>query len=429
MAVKPPEEQLRDALALAQGGDLARAQMLLELLPLDALEPRLQLEANYLWGLVLARRGDPLEAAHRFQLCVRQDQRFFPALDAWGNVLASIGDARGAIEKYKRALAVAPPRNAAHVLFNYGVVLLRNGYNLRALRKFREAFRRDPANADAAYMTGVCFLNLKRPRGARKWLNEALRLHPRSPRNLTALGNALALEQRDAEAAQAFERALALDGTFHDAWYNWAALLAARADFANAIRKAKSGLKHHPRSFELVVMQLFCLRQMGAYDAALNAARRARQWLAESRADERAGHFADLLTANQASALRGLGRARQARAVLLELLRASPEACPAALAELRYHDTRALPRARRMELTVTVTAPDAVAGDDDPGRPRAYQRTYWVIAATAKEARRLVRELEPTDAVVRFDPQINLLEHHQNADQGVTERTPAIPVE
>lgn len=426
MAVRSPREQLQDALRLSQAGDFARAQMLLELLDIDSLEPDLQVEANFLWGVVLARRGDALEAAHRFQLCVRQNQRFFPALDAWGNVLASIGDARGAIEKYKRALAVASPQASAHVLFNYGVVLLRNGYNLRALRKFRDAFRRNPRNADAAYMTGLCFINLKRPQGAKKWLQEALALQPDSPRNLAAMGNALALEQRDEQAFAAYEAALKHDAAFHDAWYNWASVLAARDDYANAIRKVKSGLKHHPHSFELLTLHVYCLRRMGAYDAALAAARRTRIHLSEARGTERAGHFADLLAANEAAALRGLGRGRQARGVLLEMLRSSPDACANTIAELRYHDTRALPRARRMELTVHVTPVDPHAGDDDAGRPRTYQRTYWVIASSAKEARRLVRELEPQDAAVRFEPSVNQLEHHTNADQGVTERTPAI---
>lgn len=422
-----PEEQLRDALRLCQSGDLARAQMLLEVLDIDQLEPDLQLEANYLWGMVLARRGDPLEAAHRFQLCVRQNQRFFPALDAWGNVLASIGDARGAIEKYKRALAVASPRNSAHVLFNYGVVLLRNGYNLRALRKFRDSFRRDPKNADAAYMTGLCFLNLKRPRGARKWFKEAMQLEPESPRNFTAMGNALALEQLDEEASALFELALHADPEFHDAWYNWAANLAARGDYANAIRKVKSGLKHHPRSFELLTQQVYCLRQMGAYDAALAAVRRSRALLKASPEDDRAPHFGDLLCANEAAALRALGRHQQARAGLLGLLRTSPHACPNTLAELRYHDTRVLRAARRFELTVSVQpVVDGPVLDEEPGRPRGYHRTYWVIAPSIKVARRLVRELEPQDASVRFDPGVNLLEHHSDADQGVTERTPAI---
>lgn len=418
---------MRSAVRLFHEGDLGRAQMLLEALDTDLLEPRLALEANYLCGVVLARRGDPLEAAHRFQLCVRQDPRFFPALDAWGNVLAGIGDARGAIEKYKRALAVAPGALAAHVLFNYGVVLLRNGYNLRALRKFRESFRRDPRNGDAAYMTGLCFLNLKRPRGARKWFKEALEIEHDSPQYMTAMGNALAMEQRDKEATVMFQMALHDAPEFHDAWYNWAANLAARGDYANAIRKVKSGLKHHPNSFELLTQQVFCLRQMGAYDAALAAVAHTRSLLGNAPYADRAPHFADLLAANEAGALRALGRGQQARAVLLKHLRQSVDACPAAIAELRYHDSRALAKARRMELTVSVApAHEAGFADEEPGRPRAYQRTYWVMASNLKEARRLVRELEPQDATVRFDPEVRQLEHHSNADGGVTERTPAI---
>lgn len=404
--------------------------MLLESLELDDLEPALQLEANYLCGVVLARRGDPLDAAHRFQLCVRQDPRFFPALDAWGNVLAGIGDARGAIEKYKRALAVAPAGQAAHVLFNYGVVLLRNGYNLRALRKFREAFRRDPRNADAAYMTGLCFLNLKRPRGAQKWLLQAIALQPDSVRNLTGLGNALASQKRDAEAVAAFERALKLDPACHDAWYNWACLLAARGDHGRAIRKLKSGLQHHPGSSELLTQQVYCLRQMGAYDAALAAARRARSLLAESADFERAMHFSDLLAANESAALRGLGRTQQARSVLVTELRGSASACPAALAELRFQDSRVLRGARRFELTVTVQPGHEHKGPgDDTVRARAYHRTYWVIAPGIKEARRMVRELEPQDATVRFDPDVAILERLADADQGITERSASIFVD
>ena len=105
--MKPESDKLREALNLYREGDLTRAEMLLESIDIDDLDPDLHVETNYLWGLVLARRGDALEAAHRFQLCVKQEPRFFPALDAWGNVLANLGDSRGAIEKYKRALAVA----------------------------------------------------------------------------------------------------------------------------------------------------------------------------------------------------------------------------------------------------------------------------------------------------------------------------------
>ena len=87
-------DKLRQALELYREEDLTRAEMLLEAIDFDALDGDLHVEANYLWGLVLSRRGDPLEAAHRFQTCIKLDQRFFPALDAWGNILANLGDSR-----------------------------------------------------------------------------------------------------------------------------------------------------------------------------------------------------------------------------------------------------------------------------------------------------------------------------------------------
>jgi hypothetical protein len=66
---------------------------------------------------------------------------------------------------------------------------------------------------------------------------------------------------------------------------------------------------------------------------------------------------------------------------------------------------------------------------EDMARPRSYQRTYWVIAANAKEARRIVRDLEPSDASVRFEGDANMIEELQNVDQAIIERTPALPVE
>lgn len=424
-----PRNQLQDALRLYRQGDLPRAQMLLETLDFEQLPADIQLEANYLWGIVLARRGEALEAAQRFQTCVSRDPRFFPALDAWGNVLANIGDARGAIEKYRRALTVAPKHNCAHVLFNYGAVLMRNGNTLRALHKFRESFRIAPTNADSAYMAGLCFLTLGRPRGARKWFRVALKLKPDSARDHSALGNAYSIEGRDQSAFAAFARALEIDESFHDAWYNWAAALAARKDYAGAIRTVKGGLRHHPRSFELLTQQVFCLRQMGAYDAALAAIRRTRTLLAEDRSSDRAAHFEDALTANESGVLRGLGRLRQARVALLDMLRRSPEPCPNVLAELRVIDSRPLAEARRVELMVKVHPAEVMFDADEAGRTRPYQRTYWVVAANAKDARRMIRELEPTEASVRFESGASVIEELKDAVQGILERTPAMPVE
>lgn len=427
--MKDEAEKLRAALELYRQDDLPRAQMLLETIDLDHLEPGLHVEANYLWGLVLARRGDPLEAAHRFQTCIRLDQRFFPALDAWGNVLANLGDARGAIEKYKRALGVAAPAQSAHILHNYGQVLLKNGYVLRALRKFRESFKRHET-ADAAYMTGTCFLQLKRASGARKWLMRAVALEPRNARNLVGLGNALALLDQPEQAIARYQNALSLDPQCAEAHYNWARVLAMQGEYAKAARRCKQGLRGNPDGFELLAQQAFCLRQMGAYDAALQTARRMRQVVQRAGKHDRKPEFLDVLTANEAACLRALGRNQQARARLLDQLRGAMDPSPESLAELRFHDVRRLRGVYRYELTLTVRHTTRPYGtDDEEAPPRSYQRSYWVVARSAKEARRIVRELEPPEADVRFDPDVVSGDLLEEADRGVIERSPAIPAE
>lgn len=401
--------------------------MLLETIAFDGLDAELHVEAQYLWGLVLSRKGDPLEAAHRFQLCVRLDQRFFPALDAWGNVLAGIGDSRGAIEKYKRALAVADAKQSAHILFNYGQVLLRNGYSLRALRKFREAFKRDPKSADAAYMTGLSFIKLKRPRGARKWMATALALQPESARNHVGAGNAeLAGKQHD-QAVRHYQRALELDPGCADAHYNWAVALGEQEDYVNAVRHCKKGLRINRDGFELLAQQTWCLRRMGAYDAALQSARRMRQVIDRAENTERKPEFLDVLTANEAACLRAVNRNQQARQKLVGHLREALTASPHSLAELRFHDIKHLVKARKFELTINVRRTGSTYGD--PARPLRYNRTYWVISDSLKDARRQVRELEPPDADLRFEPDIVTVQRYAEADRGVVERSPAIPEE
>lgn len=419
-------DKLRQALELYREQDLTRAEMLLEAIDFDALDADLHVEANYLWGLVLSRRGDPLEAAHHFQTCIKLDQRFFPALDAWGNILANLGDSRGAIEKYKRALAVVAPENSGHILHNYGQVLLRAGYTLKALQRFREAFKRNPKGHDDAYMTGICYLKLKRYRGALKWLKTSNEMAPDNPRNHVGYGNALLGEKRYAEAEAEYAKALELDPNYADAHYNWAVSLAKQEDYGRAVRHCKQGLRINRDGFELLAQQAFCLRQMGAYDAALQAAKRMRQVIEQPGNDDRKPEFLDVLAANEAASLRAVNRSQQARNRLLDQIRESREPCRHSLAELRYHDLRRLPLGRKYELTVNVRRERAPYSEEDSPLPLSYHRTYWVIAGSLKEARRIVRELEPQNAELRFDADVPSGPKKKEVDQGVLERSPAI---
>jgi len=65
--------------------------------------------------------------------------------------------------------------------------------------------------------------------------------------------------------------------------------------------------------------------------------------------------------------------------------------------------------------------------EEESALPPSYQRSYWVIASSLKEARRMVRELEPREAEIRFDADVVSGPKQSDVDQGVLERSPAIP--
>ena len=416
-------DKLRQALDCYNESDYVRALILLETLDFERLDSDLIVEAHYLWGQVLVKKHDLLEAAHRFQTCARQNPKFFAALDAWGNVLASMGDARGAIDKYKRALAVAAPKQSGHILYNYGQVLMDHGDTLLALEKFRACFKHGVRASDAAYSAGLCFLNRKRPRGARKWMQIAVEQDPASMRNLVGLGNAHSLARNLGGAEECFEAALRLEPGNTDAHYNWAVALTMGGKYVQAIRRCKTGLRTNPESFELMAQHVYCLRKMGAYDAALAAAKRMHEALVLADSS-RKPEFEDLHRANVAACLRSVGRNRESRSGLLEFLQESPGRCRHSLTELRYQDTRALKRAHRYELTARVRR--TRAGFDPDGSPPSYTRTYWVIAASERKAREIVAELEPQDATLSFEPGLRGA-RLSDVDQGVLERSSAVP--
>ena len=74
---------------------------------------------------------------------------------------------------------------------------------------------------------------------------------------------------RFADAEQQYARAVELDPACADAHYNWSVSRAKQGDYGGAVRQCKQGLRANPDGFELLAQQAFCLRQMGAYDAAL----------------------------------------------------------------------------------------------------------------------------------------------------------------
>ncbi|MHC4840832.1 MAG: tetratricopeptide repeat protein [Planctomycetota bacterium] len=412
-------DKLRSALELYQQEDFTRAEMLIGSIFSEQLPDDLLVELHYLHGLILVRRNDLLEAAVKFQSCARLNDKFFPALDAWGNVLSRLGDFRGAMDKYRRAEEVCPADGVSHVLVNQGKVLIHAGYTFKALKRFHRASRLDPKSDDACYYAGICLLHLKRQRRARRWMQRAAELSPDSVRNMVGLGNALSAVSRYTKAEEIYRQALDLDNASVEAWYNLSLLYSAQKDFVNAIKTCKAGQKLNAGAYELLSQHLFCLRQMGAYDAALAMADEALRSVKRTDDFRRSDEFHDLLTANTAACERANGNQAAALEILLAHICASPSSVRHSLEELRWLQSLALPTARVYELTVSVV----------PTEGRAYQRTYWIVARNNKSAEKLMRTCEPEHAAVTVTDHSAPGRVRADVDGGVLERTPAIPLD
>ncbi|MCF6228690.1 MAG: tetratricopeptide repeat protein [Planctomycetes bacterium] len=411
-------KKIRSALELYQQGEYTRAEMLLESIFPEHLPDDLQLEASYLHGLILVRRGDPLEAAVKFQACVRLDSSFYPALDAWGNVLSRLGDFRGAIEKFKRAESVATPEQLPHVLVNRGKILLDAGYHFKALKVFWRAAKLDKSSSDANYFTGQCLLKLDRPKAALIWMRRARKLDQPSARNEVGYGIALAQNSRPNSAQKAYRRALKIDQMSVEGWLNLSILFSKAGEFSKAIKVCKQGQTKLHGAFELLAQQLFCLRQMGAYDAALEVGEHAVNSLEFAVGSPRAGQFEDLASANMAGCSRANGDMKSALRILTTYLHKSRSAAVYTLAELRWTRGVALRAGRIHEITITVRPEDQ----------RAYQRTYWVVAKSKKQALEMAFDCEPPVGIEVAEYSVSA-RPYANVDGGVIERTPAIPLD
>ncbi|MEE9310907.1 MAG: tetratricopeptide repeat protein [Planctomycetota bacterium] len=411
-------KKIQSALELYQQGEYTRAEMLLESIFPDHLPDDIQLEANYLHGLILVRRGDPLEAAAKFRACARLDASFYPALDAWGNVLSGLGDFRGAIEKFKRAESVATNVQLPHVLVNRGKVLLDGGYHFKALKVFWRAAKHDTSSSDANYFTGLCLLKLDRPKAALIWMRRARKLDQPSVRNEVGYGIALAQNSRPNSAQKAYRRALKIDHMNVEGWLNLSILFSKAGEFSKAIKVCKQGQNKLQGVYELLAQQLFCLRQMGAYDAALEVGERAKDSLEFSPGDPRADVFEDLISANIAGCFRANGDMKSAIRVLTKHLHKSRSTAAYSLAELRWARGSVLRAGRIHEVTVAVQPEDS----------RPYQRTYWIVAKNKKQALELALDCEPPIEIEVTEHLING-RPYANVDGGVIERTPAIPLD
>lgn len=155
-----------------------------------------------------------------------------------GNRRLAAGDAAGAEECFRQALALAP--DFAEALANLALLRERAGALAEAEACYRQAIALQPESAQIRLNLGVLLLGQKRFAEAEACDRQALQLAPDSPAAWSNLGVLLACTKREAEAEQCYRTALGLDGDYAKASFNLSYLLLRQGRFEEGWRRLEA---------------------------------------------------------------------------------------------------------------------------------------------------------------------------------------------
>lgn len=175
------------------------------------------------------RHGRLVEAEAGYRDTLRLDPNNPDALHLLGVIIAARGDAAQGVELIMRALARNPDSKEAHL--NLANIHANSLCMDKAEHHFREAYRRDKTNADAANGLGGSFLHRGRYGEAERYLREALALAPGSAPVLLNMGMFMDATGRFDEALGFYDRILAQQPEHIDAHFHRGLALLVRGRF------------------------------------------------------------------------------------------------------------------------------------------------------------------------------------------------------
>ena len=147
-----------------------------------------------------------------------------------------------------------------------------------ARQMFERAIKLDPGFAGAWAGLATAHVHLFSWRGrepdldnARKASSRALELDPELAEAHVAAGQGLSMEQRYAEAAVEFERAIELDPALFDGYYYYARSCFKAGDLENALRLFRQAQSVRPEDYQSCALMSLVLRQLDRRDEARDA--------------------------------------------------------------------------------------------------------------------------------------------------------------
>jgi tetratricopeptide (TPR) repeat protein len=279
-------------------------------------------------AVALHQAGRFAEAEKTYDQVLKRDAANPDALNLKGVIVNELGRHVEAIALYDRALAAF--RNFPEAHYNKGLALTALERNEAALQSYLQAIQLRPAYIDARLNAGILLHKMARTEDAIGVFGAMTQLFPNEPRGFYNLGACLAKllpgakeEDHDAiakNAAEAFDRALALDPRNPEIHYAYAGLHSFRGEYASAIEHHETALKLNPKwSDDLKAEALSdlgeLLRKEKRYPEAVDTHRRAVALRPQVTA----------LRFNLATALYDAGSLDEAEEIYTELVRTQPD--------------------------------------------------------------------------------------------------------
>jgi protein O-mannosyl-transferase len=171
---------------------------------------------------------------------------------AWnnlGNILEAGGDRAGAIERYRRALALVPAYADAH--YNLGRAEAASGRLEEAARDYEDALRYRPLDPSIHFSLGNALAGEGKAAAAAAEFRAVLRLDPARADAWYNLGAAMAETGDLAEASDAYAHAVRLRPDFADARINYGGVLAQMGRVAEAVRELDEALRLEPAAADV----------------------------------------------------------------------------------------------------------------------------------------------------------------------------------
>jgi tetratricopeptide (TPR) repeat protein len=190
------------------------------------------------WANALADKGDMAAALEMHARAAEVDPESAFAYAHWGNALYTSGDLDGAIEKYSRATEIDPTYALGY--YNWGVALEAKGDRDGAIAKYIRATELDPEDAGAITSWALVLRAKGDLDGALERFAQAAAIEPGNAFIFNNWGITLGAVGKLEMAIEKFKRAAVLDSDYSDAHFNLAVaykLLERNAEAAAAFER------------------------------------------------------------------------------------------------------------------------------------------------------------------------------------------------